>query len=161
MLRSRPNIAAAMESSTSRVSTWTSRVPPLMGVMRMPARAASAPPRAHEKAASLWGRPPLSCNSSGLSTTARMATPVRVLVNSRRIPTAMRTPQPSAIASWSVTKTPRTLNFAASPKKRLSVRGTPGFQIHWANAIRPSMMPMVTTILVTSAVCRSPRMMPT
>ena len=55
---------------------------------------------------------------------------------------------------------PEDLNFAASPKNRSSVRGTPGFQIHWANAISPSMMPMVTTILVTSAVCRSPRMMP-
>ena len=31
MLRSRPNMAAAMESSTSRVSTWTSRVPPADG----------------------------------------------------------------------------------------------------------------------------------
>ncbi len=96
-------MAAAMESSTSSVSTWTSSVPPLIGVMRMPASAANAPPRAQEKAASRSGRPPLSCSSAGLSTTARMATPVRVLVKSRRMPTAMRTPHPSAIASWSVT----------------------------------------------------------
>ena len=96
-------MAAAMESSTSRVSTWTSRVPPLIGVMRMPATAASAPPSAHEKAARRSGRPPLSWSSAGLSTTARMATPVRVLVNRRRMPTAMSTAQPRAMASWSVT----------------------------------------------------------
>ena len=40
MLRSRPNMAAAMESSTSSVRTCTSSVPPLIGVMRMPASAA-------------------------------------------------------------------------------------------------------------------------
>ena len=142
MLRSRPNIAAAMESNTSNVRTWTSSEPPLIGVMRMPASAASAPPRAHEKAASRSGRPPLSCRSAGLSTTARIATPVRVLVNKRRMPTAMSTPQPRAIASWSVTKTPRNLNFAVLPKNNWSVRGTPGFQIHCASAINPSMMPI-------------------
>ena len=103
MLRSRPNMAAAMESSTSSVSTCTSRVPPLMGVMRTPASAARAPPSAHENPARRSGRPPLSCNSAGLSTTARMATPVRVLVKRSRMPTAMRTPAPSAMASWSVT----------------------------------------------------------
>ena len=66
MLRRRPNIAAAMESSTSRVSTWTSSVPPLIGVMRMPASAARAPPRAQENAASRSGRPPLSWRSAGV-----------------------------------------------------------------------------------------------
>ena len=103
MLRRRPNIAAAMESRTSSVSTWTSRVPPLIGVISTPARAARPAPRAHENAASRSGRPPLSWSSAGLSTTARIATPVRVLLNSMRIPTAMSTPQPSAMASWSVT----------------------------------------------------------
>ena len=99
MLRSRPNTAAAMESSTSRVSTWTSSVPPLMGVIKIPASAARAPPRAQEIAASRRGRPPLSWRRAGLSTTALMATPVRVLLNRSRIPTAMSTPHPRAIAS--------------------------------------------------------------
>ena len=87
-------MAAAMESSTSSVRTCTSSVPPLMGVMRIPARAANAAPSAHEKTASLSGRPPFNWSSAGLSTTARMATPVRVLLKSIRMPTAMSTPQP-------------------------------------------------------------------
>jgi hypothetical protein len=102
-LRSRPNMAAAMESRTSNVKVVTSKVPPPIGVMRMPASAASAPPRAHEIAASRSGRPPFISNSAGLSTTARMATPVRIRWNRKRIPTATSTAAPTAIASWSVT----------------------------------------------------------
>ncbi len=51
--------------------------------------------------------------------------------------------------------------LAALPKKSWSVRGTPGFQIHCAGAINPNMMPIVTTIFVTSDVWRIPRMMKT
>ncbi len=77
-LRSRPNMAAAMASRTNKVRVLTSRAPPLIGVISTPASAASAPPMAHEMAARRSGRPPFSSSSAGLSTTARMATPVRV-----------------------------------------------------------------------------------
>jgi hypothetical protein len=43
----------------------------------------------------------------------------------------------------------------------MSLRTTVGFHIHWAKAIRARVTLTVTTILVISAVLRSPRMMPT
>ncbi len=75
-LRRRPMIAAAKASTMKRVSASTRR--PMFGARRIPAIAAIVEPSAHANAEIRPGRTPLSAASSRLSTTARMATPVRL-----------------------------------------------------------------------------------
>ena len=68
--------------------------------MRMAARPASIEPSAHDAAVTRFGLRPLIAQSSGLSTTARMATPSRVRRNSRRRPKATATAA-STVVIWS------------------------------------------------------------
>ena len=75
-LRSRPMIAAANASTMNSVSTSTRR--PTLGASRIPAIAAIDDPSAHASDDTRPGRTPFSAASSRLSTTARMATPVRL-----------------------------------------------------------------------------------
>ena len=69
----------------------------------MPASAESEMPSAQEIAAAVSGRPPNSLRSSGLSTEARIAVPIRVLVRSRYRPTATATELRIVITCWAVT----------------------------------------------------------
>ena len=71
-------MAAAKASITSRVRALALMAEPMMGVMSTPASAARNAPSAHDAIATRSGRPALSSSRSGSSTTARMATPVRV-----------------------------------------------------------------------------------
>jgi hypothetical protein len=71
-------MAAAKASITSNVSAWALMADPWIGVMSTPASAARNAPSAHDASASRSGRPALSSSRSGSSTTARIATPVRV-----------------------------------------------------------------------------------
>ena len=92
MLRSRPNMAAAMESRTSRVSTWTSRVPPLIGVMRMPASAASAPPDGPRERGQPLGPAAVELRAArGCRPPPAWPRRCGCSLNSKRMPTAMRT----------------------------------------------------------------------
>ena len=100
MLRNRPNMAAANASITKSVNMFASSVPPLIGVIRMPARTASVEPIAQDSAARRSGLWPLRRNSSGSSTTPRIATPARVRVNRMRRPTAMAIATRMQINSW-------------------------------------------------------------
>ncbi len=75
-LRSRPMIAAANASTMKSVNTSTRN--PTLGASRMPAIAAIDEPRAHANDDTRPGRTPCNAASSRLSTTARIATPVRL-----------------------------------------------------------------------------------
>ena len=75
-LRRRPMIAAANVSTMKSVSVSTRS--PTFGARRIPAMAAIIEPNAHASAETRPGRTPLSPASSRLSTTARIATPVRL-----------------------------------------------------------------------------------
>ena len=155
-LLSRPNMAAAKASITSRVRALALMAEPWIGVMRMPARAARKAPPAHEMVARRSGRPPLSWSRSGSSTTARMATPERVRRNSRAMPPAMAMASTKAMISCQVMLTPAMRTEALAPKnlrKSRGVRGV-GFQIQVARARKPSITPTGTMILVTSEVPR-------
>ncbi len=81
----------------SRVSTVVD-MSAVSGAIRIPASAASEQPRAHAKLDSTVERAPPSAASSRLSTTARMATPMRVR-NSR-----IRRPIANATATMMVMK---------------------------------------------------------
>ena len=78
----RPTIAAAYPLMTSNVSRMMSS--DTSGASRIPARPASDAPRAQLTARTRSGSAPVSAASSGSSTTARMAMPICVRVNSRR-----------------------------------------------------------------------------
>ena len=75
-LRSRPMIAAANASTMKSVNASTRN--PTFGASRIPAIAAIIVPSAHASAETRPGRIPCRPASSRLSTTARMATPVRL-----------------------------------------------------------------------------------
>ena len=94
----RPTTAAAYAETTSRLSVLTSRLRP--GAMRMAASPASIEPRAQEAAVTRFGLRPFTAHSSGLSTTARIATPSRVRLNRRRRPKATATAA-STVVTWS------------------------------------------------------------
>ena len=115
-LLSRPNMAAAKASMTSRVRALALMAEPWIGVMRMPARAARKAPPAQEMVARRSGRPPLSWSRSGSSTTARMATPERVRRKSRAMPPAMAMASTKAMISCQVTLTPPMRTEALAPK---------------------------------------------
>ncbi|KJF23088.1 hypothetical protein SZ00_00002 [Rhodococcus sp. AD45] len=100
ILRSRPNIAAANASITNSVNMFASRVPPLIGVIKIPANTANVDPIAHDNAAKRSGLWPFRRNKSGSSTTPRIATPARVLVNRIRRPTAIPIATRMQINSW-------------------------------------------------------------
>ncbi len=95
-LRRRPMIAAAKASTMNSVSTSTRN--PTLGARRIPAIAAIDDPSAHANDDTRPGRTPCSAASSRSSTTARMATPVRLRWSNRRRKTATR------IATTMVTK---------------------------------------------------------
>src|SRR5207245_5217643 len=81
--------AAAYADTTRRLSVFTSRLRP--GAIRIAARPASDEPMAHEAAVTRLGLSPFTAHSSRLSTTARIATPSRVRLNSARNPRATAT----------------------------------------------------------------------
>ena len=130
-----------------------------MGVMSTPANAARKAPRAHDAVASRSGRPALSSSRSGSSTTARMATPVRVAVNSQRSPRATRPATTRAPISCQARLTPTTLTVESAPKNIGNSRGVGGVgsQIHTLRARNPSVTLTGTTMRVTSDVPRRPR----
>ncbi len=115
-LLSRPNMAAAKASITSRVRALALMAVPWMGVMRMPARAARKAPPAHEMVARRSGRPPLSCSRSGSSTTARMATPERVRRKRKAMLPAITMARMNAMISCHVMLIPKIFTFALAPK---------------------------------------------
>ena len=83
---------------------FTSRLSP--GAMRIAARPASIEPIAHDAAVTRFGLRPLIAHSSGLSTTARMATPSRVCLNSDRSPNATAPPAITVIVWCQLTRRP-------------------------------------------------------
>ena len=92
--------------------------------MRMAARPASIDPSAHEAAVTRLGLRPFTAQSSGLSTTARMATPRRVRWNSSRSPKATPTAA-STVVIWSqvITRSPSTVTLR-SPHSPGTVRSS-------------------------------------
>ena len=90
--------------------------------MRMAASPASIEPSAHDAAVTRLGLMPLMAHSSGLSTTARMATPSRVRRNSTRRPKATATAA-STVVIWSQVMTRlATVMVCRSPQSPGSVR---------------------------------------
>ena len=87
-----------------------------------------------------------------------MATPWRVRKNRKRRPSAIATARITARISCQLTLTPPMLTCLLAPKNFVIVRGELGVgsQIHVERARKPSITLTGTTILVTSAVSRSP-----
>ncbi len=84
-------IAAANASTMSSVNVSMLSVLS-SSARKMPAIAAIEAPRAHEVAETRPGRTPLSPARSRLSTTARIATPIRVRYSTKRSPMAIAMP---------------------------------------------------------------------
>ena len=76
----------------------------------MPATEASEAPMDQLRVESRVERPPKSPIRLRLSTTPRIAMPVRVRYRKRRRPTAMATAAPTVMTSSQVTLTPRKVN---------------------------------------------------
>ena len=153
-------MAAANASITRSVRAVALIAVPWIGVMRIPASAARKAPSAHDSMASRSGRPALSSSRSGSSTTARMATPLRVRKKKNRSASAMTAAITRASSSCQVTFTPAMLTVLSAPKNSRNSRGVRGVgsQIQTASARKPSITLTGTMILVTSDVPRSPRM---
>ena len=113
------------------------------GASRIPASAASAEPVAQLHTPTNAGRVPLSSANSRLSTTARMATPIRVPNNSARSPTATRPVSATTVTWCQVTYTDESWNpdWPKNPGKRRAS----GFQMFTAKPMRNSVRPIVTT----------------
>ena len=84
---SAPNAAAAKAMMTTLFKVAGSS--PSSGAMRMPPSAPIMEPSAHEVDDTTLGRAPLRAASSRLSTTARIAVPIRVRRSKNRMDTAM------------------------------------------------------------------------
>src|SRR5207248_9682523 len=95
-LLSLPTTAAPYEPATNRVSTIGSRALPLLA-SRMPASEASTDPRIQLYRAIEIGGAPFNAARVGLSTTARMATPVRL--TNRRLRSTSATTTASTMAA--------------------------------------------------------------
>ena len=108
---------------------------PTESAIRMPANAASEQPSAQLAADERLGRPPLRRTSERFDTTARMATPVRVLNNSSRSPKATAIAIPMTMSWWYKTDTPKISTLLLAPKKGSTIRLTFGPQMIWASAI--------------------------
>ncbi len=158
-LRSRPNMAAAKASMTSSVRALALIAEPWIGVISTPASAARNAPRAHDAVATRSGRPALSSSRSGSSTTARMETPGRLRLKNSHSASATTPAMTSAATSCHARLTPATLTVRPAPKNRRNSRGSRGVgsQTHVDSARNPSITLTGTTILVTSAVPRRPR----
>ena len=118
-LRNRPNMAAAKALITSSVRSVVLSDPPLNGVMRIPASADSETPSIQLTSDVRSGRPPVSCNSGRSSTTARMATPVRVRYSRRRRPTASATATATTVTSCHSSTTPNSGHLVAGAEEGL------------------------------------------
>ena len=157
-LRSRPNIAAGEGVDDEEGERRRLIVDPWIGVMRTPARAARKAPSAHDAIASRSGLPALSSSRSGSSTTARMATPVRVATNRNRRPMATSTAMTMAPISCHARFTPATVTVLSAPKNR-GTAGACGRRVPdpRAEGEEPSITLTGTTMRATSDTLRRPR----
>ncbi len=152
-LRRRPTTAAENAVMTSSVSVVVD-MSAVSGASRMPASAASEHPRAHATLESSVDRAPPRAASSRLSTTARIATPMRVR-NSR-----MRRPMASATATTMVMNRCHVSRTSPMWKPRPAksagiVCASCWFQIMFARPINANMRPTVTMSWTTSCLpCR-------
>ena len=151
-LRSRPIAAAAR--AMMMMSLRFCGLNSTSGAMRIPARAASPLPRAHAVDDSRLARAPLSSVRSRLSTTARIATPVRVR--------NMKTRSASAMAMAATITMKRCHRIFAGPmsnppdpKKWSTERASVAGQNFPTSTRKNTIKPTVTMSCTTSgAVCR-------
>jgi hypothetical protein len=150
-LRRRPMIAAANASTMKSVSTSTRS--PTVGARRIPAIAAIDDPSAHANPETRPGRTPCNAASCRSSTTARIATPVRLRYRRRRRKTATRIATTMVMNRCHVSTT-SPMSIPCLSARNSGSGGAIEFssQIVAARPMRKNMRPIVTTSFTTRGV---------